>query len=317
MKICLVSFDYWEYDYHIVEALKRKGIDAKHIDISTFEYKYKTPLHKIVNFLSKVFLNKNIKKLKRQDYVIDTLKSYGHQNYVLSIRPDLLDISTHKSIKKHTDKYIAYIYDSCKRFPVDHLLDGIFDEIYSFDLDDVKTYNFKHIPNYIYLKKQPIKQTFDQDVLIVMTADERLQTLNKMAEFLDKHGISYKFMLIGKHKPKDLHEGITYQKDEIRPEELKTYFDNSRIFLDLIRHGHNGLSFRVFEALANQKKLITTNKTIVEYEFYSPENIQIIETDTIDIDLDFFKTPYKPLQENIYYKYTLDNWINTVFSLGI
>ena len=98
MKICLISFDYWNYDYHIVETLKQKGIDAKHIDISTFKYKYKTPFHKILNFLSKVFLNRNIKKLKRQDYVIDTLKSYGHQDYVLSIRPDLLDIKTHKAI---------------------------------------------------------------------------------------------------------------------------------------------------------------------------------------------------------------------------
>lgn len=315
MKICLISFDYWDYDYHVVEALKRKGINTHHIDISTFKYTYKTPFHKIGNFLSKVFLNKNIKKIKRQEYVVDTLKSYGHQDYVLSIRPDLLDVKTHTAIKQQTNNYIAYIYDSCKRFPVDHLLDGIFDEIYSFDLDDVKKYGFKHIPNYIYLDKQPIKEIFEQDVFIVMTADERLQTLNKMAEFLDKNQISYKFMLIGKHKPKDLHPGITYQKEEIRPDALKSHFDNSRIFLDLIRHGHNGLSFRVFEALANQKKLITTNKTISEYDFYSPENIQIIGEDEIDIDPEFFKTPYQQLPDKVYHKFTIEKWVDTVFDL--
>lgn len=315
MKICLISFDYWDYDSHIVETLKRKGIDAKHIDISTFKYEYKSPFDKILNFLSKVFLNKNIKKIKRQEYVMETLKSYGKQDYVLSIRPDLLDVKTHKSIKALTEVYLAYIYDSCKRFPVKHLLDGIFDKIFSFDLDDVKKYTFHHIPNYIYLEKQPIQETFDQDVFIVMTADKRLHTLNKMAAFLEQHAISFKFLIVGKHKPKDLHTGITYRKDEIRPEALKIYFENSRIFLDLIRDGHNGLSFRVFESLAKQKKLITTNKTISEYDFYTPENIQIIDTDRIEMNLDFFKSPYQPLPEAIYNKFTIENWVDTVFDL--
>ena len=122
-------------------------------------------------------------------------------------------------------------------------------------------------------------------------------------------------MLIGKHKPKNLYAGITYQKNEIRPDELKSYFNNSRIFLDLIRHGHNGLSFRIFEALAYQKKLITTNKTISKYDFYTPENIKIIGEDQINIDLTFFKTPYKPLPEAVYHKFTIDNWVETVFDL--
>ncbi|MGY0392982.1 hypothetical protein ACW5R3_10540 [Bizionia sp. KMM 8389] len=315
MKVCLISFDYWDYDYHIVETLKQKGIDAKHIDISKFKYTYKTPFHKVLNFLSKVFLNKNIKKIKRLEFIKDTLKTYGKQDAILCIRPDLLNLDTHKAVKALTDKYIAYIYDSCERFPFNPELNTIFNKIYSFDLDDVEKYKFTHIPNYIYLNKKPIQTQFKYDMFMVMSVDDRLKTLNKMASYLDANNLNYKFIVVGKYKPKQLHPGIVYQKAEIRPEALQQYLDDSRVILDLIRTGHNGLSFRVFESLANQKKLITTNTTISKYAFYNPENIQIIQPENVAFSPRFFKTPYQPLEPDIYQQYTIENWVDTVFEL--
>jgi hypothetical protein len=65
-----------------------------------------------------------------------------------------------------------------------------------------------------------------------------------------------------------------------------------------------------------QKKIITTNKSISEYDFYNPNNILILdENSEIDINLDFFKTPYQALSDAIYYKYTIENWVKTVFKL--
>lgn len=315
MKICLISFDYWDYDKHIVEALKQKGIDASHIDISNFRYEYKGIIDRVSNFFRKTFTKSNIKRIKSQEYVMEHLKKLGKQDHILCIRPDSLDLSTHQFVKKQTDHYIAYIYDSCKRFPIDHLLNGIFDDIYSFDLDDVEQYHFKHLSNYIYQEKQDLKKSFKQDVFIVMTADDRSPVLNTIASKLEALNIWFNFILVGKHEPKNLHSGITYQREEIRPDTLKTYLDDSRIFLDLIRPGHNGLSFRVFESLAYQRKLITTNKTVVQYDFYNPNNILVIDENNINLDSEFFNTPYAPLPENIYYKYTIDNWVNTVFEL--
>ena len=39
MKICVISFDFWNYDAHIVEELRRKGIDANHINIGAYQHK--------------------------------------------------------------------------------------------------------------------------------------------------------------------------------------------------------------------------------------------------------------------------------------
>ena len=89
-----------------------------------------------------------------------------------------------------------------------------------------------------------------------------------------------------------------------------------KIFLDLIRKNQNGLSFRIFEALAYQKKIITSNKSIKLYDFYNSNNILVIDKRNIEIPIDFLETPYEPIPEDIYYKYTIQNWVSIVFELN-
>ncbi|GAA6769018.1 hypothetical protein AAFH68_49800 [Flavobacterium sp. CGRL1] len=53
MKICLISFDSTYFDHNIILELKRKNIDAHHIDASKFRYKYKSVFEKISNSIKK------------------------------------------------------------------------------------------------------------------------------------------------------------------------------------------------------------------------------------------------------------------------
>jgi hypothetical protein len=65
-----------------------------------------------------------------------------------------------------------------------------------------------------------------------------------------------------------------------------------------------------------QRKIITTNSTIKTYDFYNPNNILVLdENSEININLDFINKPYEKLNEAIYYKYTIENWVNTVFEI--
>lgn len=315
MKICVISFDHWEFDRHIVHELNsRQGVTATHINLKNFKYKYPGILQRLENSFNKIVYGKNIKVLKRQEYVLQQLHNTGYQDIILVIRPDLLDKQTHLAIKKHTRNYFAYLYDSTKRFPVTGLLDGIFNRIYSFDFIDVKQYGFIHLPNYIYLPKQPLKQSgFTHDAFMVLSADERLATVNHIAAVLDAQDVSFKFIVRASSKPSGLHKKITFSQQEIRPAELSDYLDSTKIFADIIRHGHNGLSFRVFESLAFQRKLITTNASVKNYDFYNPENILVINPDDVVIHKSFFTTPYVPLPDDIYNKYTISHWADTVF----
>jgi hypothetical protein len=128
-------------------------------------------------------------------------------------------------------------------------------------------------------------------------------------------GISYKFILVGKKKPTGLNPNITFQKNIINLKELEQYLENTEMFLDIIREKQTGMSFRVFESLAYQKKLITTNPIVKEYDFYTGNNVMVVDPRNIVMDPEFFKTPYQPLDEAVYEKYTLDTWVKKVFDL--
>ena len=317
MRICLISFDYFDYDHFIVLELKKRNIDANHIDISKFHYKYTSFFERITNFFSKLFLNKNIKKLKVEPYIIDRLKTLGHQDIILVIRPDTISRNTHLQIKECTDRYVTYIYDSCTRFPINHLLNGIFDEIFSFDLYDCKKHQFTFISNYNYLEKRELKDgnKVKNTIFIIASIDERFTFLNKLANYFTDNSIDFKFIVVGKKIPKGSNPNIIFIDKPLSVNDIAKELNHATIFLDLIRHNHNGLSFRIFEAMAMQRKIITTNKYIDQYDFYNPNNILIIDENNINIHYDFLNTQYAPLEDAIYQKYTINNWVETVFDL--
>ena len=57
----------------------------------------------------------------------------------------------------------------------------------------------------------------------------------------------------------------------------------SKIIVEIQRNDQIGLSFRIFEALGYRKKLVTTNTDVVNYDFYNPQNILVIDENNIEI----------------------------------
>lgn len=317
MKICLISFDYWGFDRYIIEALQDRGIEATHIDLNRFRYSYPNTFKRVANGLSKFLFNKNIKKTKKQHFVLDQLEKMDHQDVILTIRPDLLDRKTHEIVKSKTNRYVAYLYDSTKRFPIDHLLNGIFDEIFSFDRDDCETYGFKKISNYIYLPKAELLpgKNYKHSVFIVISKDNRLKILNTLSQKLDELNVDYSFIVKSKKSLGRINPKIQRTTNDINPREVKLMIEDSKIMMDISRSTNTGLSFRVFESLAYQKKLITTNQEVKRYSFFDPNNILVIDPEKPEIPKSFFETPYKPLKDEVYNHYTVDNWIKIVFDL--
>jgi len=100
---------------------------------------------------------------------------------------------------------------------------------------------------------------------------------------------------------------------------LKDVFNlitDSKILLDIQRPKQNGLSFRIMEAIALEKKIISTNKDLINYDFYNPNNIAIVDSNNIHIDDTFFKTPYQSTPKEIVQKYHISSWVNEVFNLN-
>lgn len=316
-KICVISFDHWNYDYHIVETLSALGHESHHIKIG--DYDHKNLKDKITNSLSKLFTGKNLKKVRRQDYILEQLKHFGKQDKILVINPEVIDLEYHVKIKAFCNEYIAYLYDSVGRNPVQHLLDGLFDTIFSFDKEDINAYNFKETSNYIYLEKEPVATDTKYDAVYVGSFDSRVPTLLSLVEKLKPLKINLNCIVVGKNKTlEDLktqhNDVIEFTRKRLRQNELLDVYRDSNVIIDLIRPEQTGLSFRYFEALALQKKMITNNSNVKNYSFYNPKNIHVL-TENEFIGRDFFESPYQELDDDIYSKFTLKTWVKTVFNL--
>jgi glycosyltransferase involved in cell wall biosynthesis len=326
MKICVISFDFWGYDAHIVETLSAKGIDAHHIKMGSVTHSNFS--ERATNAVSKIFLNKNLKAEKRQKFVLASLENLGHQDQILVLNPDTFDLSTLQEIRRYSDRLITYLYDSLDRFAVEKEKLSLFDKIFSFDIADSKKNDFEKLTNYIYLPHLCCnKQNPQMDLFYVTSYDnKRVSLIKLLAKRLIELELKFQIMVIGKkgwkHQlknmfftiPEQLH--IIFSIKKIDHEKLPEYYKNSKALLDLTRENQHGLSFRVFEAMALEKKIITDNEYIKNYDFYNPNNILVLNATCSNLDKCFFELPYEKIPEEVYYKYTLDNWVNVVFKLN-
>jgi hypothetical protein len=92
---------------------------------------------------------------------------------------------------------------------------------------------------------------------------------------------------------------------------------DSKCIIDLHHDSvHSGLSFRTFEALGFNKKLITTNPIIKDYDFYDDQNIFFADetTDFSNIN-DFLNSDYKEIDPIIKNKYSFSNWIKYILEI--
>lgn len=320
-KICIISFDHWNYDKHIVTALQEKGIDSFHIKIG--EFQYKNIGERIANTFSKIFLGSNPKIKKRQEYILDSLQKRGKQDQILVINPELIDKNYHLEIKKYTSKYIAYLYDSMQRCPIPHLLDGVFDAIYSFDKEDCEKYGFEETSNYIYFEpKKHCDNAIVQEYIYIGSIDERLEKVEQIGRFLKANSATFKLYAIGKkatwyrlkNKFTQQYKTISFRRKRFTQEETLQKYKESTTIIDIVRNKQTGLSFRIFEALGLQKNVLTNNTIIQDYDIYASGKINILsEGDTISKkDFAFEEKLYTP---SLQLKYHLSSWVAKVFNL--
>lgn len=95
-------------------------------------------------------------------------------------------------------------------------------------------------------------------------------------------------------------------------EKYKSLLFRSKVILDVPNPDQTGLSMRSIDALAAKKKLITTNKQIVNEPFYSPKNVLLIEADLDENRVvAFIKSGEK--DDVDMREYHIENWIKKIF----
>ena len=87
----------------------------------------------------------------------------------------------------------------------------------------------------------------------------------------------------------------------------------SKVIIDIEHLKQKGLTMRTLEMLGANKKIITTNKEVLNYDFYNKNNILLIDRNNPIIDKSFLESDFEGIDKETYDKYSINKWVETIF----
>ena len=313
--------------YALIEKnLLENGFDANVLTPDLAKFRYKNLYQKITNFYQKTFFNnkedkRKLKEIFATEQLIKAIDKHSFYEYVLVIRADFFPMEILNHVRAKTHNLVSYHFDGINRYPEIFGRISIFDRFYVFDREDIDQHrNLELLPctnfyfDYPELPDPNIKFDF---YFLGSYHESRNAILLDFQKFSEKHQMAAKMQIV--YNKEDLPSRDIQAKFECIPRYIsfKSYLlniQNSRYILDILISEHSGLSFRVFESLKYKKKLITTNTTIVGYEFYHPNNIFVLDNNYNQL-LEFLELPYVEIDDSIIKTYSFTNWLNYLFKI--
>ncbi|PVH25633.1 hypothetical protein [Sphingobacterium corticibacter] len=311
----------------IIKELRNTGFESVfEISFNYQKFKYKNIWQHAKSFYKKNFGNRpHYKQLLRfqqiESNLIQELNEIQDVDYVLLIRPDIYSPTFIDALKKKSKTIVAYQWDGLNRFPAVNDVIQKFDRFFIFDPADLGVEGVLPLTNF-----SPISYTaeelFDSERITDVYFSgsyfpKRAAVLGKILSQLNRLGKSIKYRLNAWKPRENKKYNLTTTKEFITFEENLKNSYNAEVVIDLVFTGHKGLSFRIFEAIRFDKKVITTNQAILKYDFYDPDNIFIWSSNSKIQELKrFLETPVNPLSDVLKRKYGFENWIKYVLDEG-
>lgn len=302
----------------LLEELKDNFEEIRYFYGSEKLSKDRTLYDKILREFSRRGFYKNYFKelLKKENlkYYNKILKNYLDIDYVLMIgglyySKEFIELIKEKNSKI---KFIVFLWDKFSKEEITKIKE-IYDKVYTFEKSDALENNIKWRPSFYIKKEKNIEKTLDFYFLGENRDKERYEYINSLYKFCKKNGLKNKVYLYSKKKVKNLNnEIIIYNK--ISYEENLENIKRSKVTFEKNIEKQLGLSLRSLECLGYETKLITTNKDIKNYDFYSPNNIFIIENinEVNKIPLDFFIKQYEKIDDKILEKYSFKGFVKEI-----
>lgn len=293
---------------------------------SADKFRYKSVSQRIHNFWRKTFLrDRNFKRKLIIEHTENDLLNKLHGirivDYALFIRMDLFPLEFVKLAKTKCTKLVGYQWDGLDRYAEIKQYIPLIDRFFVFDSKDLGVNSTLPTTNFYFdcLKPTPpvsknavyyIGSYFEERIDMIGDLNTKLATLNTNRNIKIASNRKRIIQLISS-------KGLTPMSDiETYEENLKNVF-NANILIDIQNPVHKGLSFRIFEGIGYEKKVITTNPDIIHYDFYHPNNFLVWNGQSTQELASFIKLPYHVLEDNIKRKYSFTNWIAYMLDMPI
>ncbi len=144
-------------------------------------------------------------------------------------------------------------------------------------------------------------------VLFVGREKGRANALNDLSLSLRAAGADVELFMI--HRPPHYMGPAHLAEKTVSYRAVVEMLKPADIILDYFSDPQAGLSLRAMESLFWQKKLITNNASILNADFYHPNNIYVLGKDTRRLE-DFFYCAPQPVEQRVRDRYRLSNWLN-------
>lgn len=179
-----------------------------------------------------------------------------------------------------------------------------YDAVFAFDKKDSEQYGFHYSP-LMYSPDtdiQPLNEKSDMFYLGQAKDDDRLDTLLQIFETAQSEGLRCDFHIVGVPPEKQRYaEKITYNAKMSYKEALK-HIAATRCLVDVIQKDSSGLTIKTCESVVHGKKLITTNRNVVNEKFYTPNNIQVWQSENKITE--FLDLPFKAYTDTEKYTFS-------------
>ena len=165
------------------------------------------------------------------------------------------------------------------------------DKVFTFDEEDAQKYNWEY-DSFHYYSMHDIERTPDScdTVFIGALVGGRKGLILSLQKELIKQGIHSEFICRSWDNPDTWEKipGLKYLSAPIPYKEALAITVKSNCIVEILQDDQTGPSLRYFEAVCYNKKLLTTNKHIMEYPFYNPKYMKVF-LGVEDIDCGWIK----------------------------
>lgn len=189
-------------------------------------------------------------------------------------------------------------------------------DVYCFDQNYSKEYGLTFLEQFYILDSVNLDEKTDvlRDFYFVGADKGRIQQLDQLAGMIEESELTYLFDVFSDDKQSN-RSGINYLDSKITYPEIIKKIQESKVIVEINKDGQVGLTLRALESLFFQKKLITNNVHIKNYDFYHPNNIMIWEHGNLkELEklTNFLGEPYHQLPTTVTDRYSFRAWIKRI-----
>jgi hypothetical protein len=348
MRVLLITPKFYGLEKIIKSLLCESGFEVIWLENITLPFDYHGTYSKF-KFLRKlyyfVFLP-DIRYLKQELKKIDDLKF----DILFSINAHIICPFLFRKLKSiNPELYsVLYLWDSFSKYNWIKEL-KLFNRAITFDPKDSIKYHIEYKPNFYLKSSNSVNQETKHDLIFVgkfnperLTVIEKINSLPDISDikfyirlwpatkiffhnrflynFLEKSGLKSSWInnyLLNFEAIEGKVNRAYIVPESLEYTVMQYHLLNSNVVLDIPYHRQSGYTHRVIEALANGRKIITTNSNISDECFYNSEQILVIDEKKPEIDVSWVKEVTSFPVNKYFSGLELSEWLKSIINVAI